>query len=211
MSLQIADALQVNVQQADAARFPRIIDRAQRGAIEVAMHLCVLEKFACPDHPLHVCPLSEMVVDSVHFAAARASRGVRDDQCDLLARCLICQQSLHQCSLPGARRPADHQEASARRPGPHTAPRIGPPALWMGGFSAPLPNAPCPDKNRSQCRGHWHLSQRGDGPLQMRQGCHKCGSRPPGHRGPCSCMVHVGSSSASTCTMPAGLQHNVHY
>mmetsp|Transcript_106266 Transcript_106266/g.310685 ORF Transcript_106266/g.310685 Transcript_106266/m.310685 type:complete len:276 (+) Transcript_106266:1230-2057(+) len=77
---QLPHALQVDVQQADAARGPLGVDGGEGGAVEVAMHLSILQELVVPDPALHLLTLRKVVVDTVHLTATWTSRGMGDNE-----------------------------------------------------------------------------------------------------------------------------------
>mmetsp|Transcript_44666 Transcript_44666/g.136244 ORF Transcript_44666/g.136244 Transcript_44666/m.136244 type:complete len:218 (+) Transcript_44666:364-1017(+) len=75
--LHSSDALNVNVEDADAPCILHGLDRVEAGAVEVAMNFCMFDEFPCFDLGRHVLAVREVVVRPIDLARSRASCCVR--------------------------------------------------------------------------------------------------------------------------------------
>ena len=70
--------LNINVEQTGLPGGLHCAYSALGGAVDVAMHSCVFDEFACCYHPLHLVNAREVVRDAVNLARSWAAGRVAD-------------------------------------------------------------------------------------------------------------------------------------
>mmetsp|Transcript_16768 Transcript_16768/g.50012 ORF Transcript_16768/g.50012 Transcript_16768/m.50012 type:complete len:219 (-) Transcript_16768:53-709(-) len=108
-SLDEPDALHVDIQDADAARLSDLLDGGARGAVEVAVHVRVLEEVPRLHHLLHRAQLCEVVRNTVLLSRPRRAGGVGDTEAEGAGE--VLHEPRNQRPLAHARRPSHHQRA----------------------------------------------------------------------------------------------------
>ncbi|MNC60352.1 hypothetical protein D3C75_1102230 [compost metagenome] len=94
----LTGALPVDFQNQVIAPVQHLLQRATRGAVEVAEHFGVFKEVVLVDQRLEFVMADEVVVDAVLLARAFAARGVRDRNADAF---VVLDQGVDQAGLAG--------------------------------------------------------------------------------------------------------------